>query len=71
LVAGTALSLGLCGWSGAAVAFAAGVAGNLLDSLIGATLERRGMVNNAIVNFTGTSFAGAVALVLVLHGLGK
>jgi hypothetical protein len=29
------------------------------------------MVNNAIVNFTGTSFAGAVALVLVLHGLGK
>ena len=71
LVAGAALALGLCGWSGAAAAFAAGIAGNLFDSLLGATFERRGLVTNAVVNFAGTSFAGAIALVLALHGLAK
>ncbi len=38
----------------------------LLDSLLGATLERRGLVTNGIVNFAGTSFAGALALELSL-----
>jgi uncharacterized protein (TIGR00297 family) len=52
---------------GAAVAFLSAVAGNLVDSLLGATLERRRLVSNAIVNFAGTSFAGAVALAFVLH----
>ena len=52
--------------AGAFVALAAGCAGNLLDSLLGATLEQRGLVTNGIVNFTGTSFAGGMALALML-----
>lgn len=47
------------------VLFAAG-AGNLLDSFLGATIERRGLVGNATVNFTGTCFAGGLALGLFL-----
>lgn len=66
LVVGPALGLGLCGSrliTGAGIALAAAVAGNLFDSLLGATVEQRGLVTNGIVNFTGTSFAGALALV--------
>jgi uncharacterized protein (TIGR00297 family) len=69
LVAGTALALGLCNRRGAMLAFGAAVAGNLFDSVLGATLERRGLVTNSIVNFAGTSFAGALALVLAWHGV--
>jgi uncharacterized protein (TIGR00297 family) len=63
-VVGLGYGLGLCGKGGAAMAFSAAVAGNLLDSLLGATLERRGLVTNGIVNFAGTSFAGGLALAL-------
>ncbi len=59
--------LGLCGGSGGAIALVAALAGNLLDSVLGATIERRGLVTNGIVNFTGTSFAGALALVFALR----
>ena len=64
-------ALGLCrpaGIAGAGVALAAAIAGNLVDSLLGATIERRGLVCNGAVNFAGTSFAGAVALALLLRG---
>ena len=66
LVVGVGYGLGLCGKGGAAVALGAAVAGNLLDSLLGATIERRGLVTNGIVNFAGTSFAGGLALALSL-----
>jgi uncharacterized protein (TIGR00297 family) len=66
LLAGLAFGMGLCSAHGAAIAFAAAVAGNLFDSVLGATIERRGLVTNGVVNFAGTSFAGALALVLVL-----
>jgi uncharacterized protein (TIGR00297 family) len=59
--------LGLCGRGGAAIALASAVAGNLVDSILGATLERRGLVTNGIVNFACTSFAGALALGMALH----
>jgi uncharacterized protein (TIGR00297 family) len=59
--------LGLCGMGGAGLALAAAVAGNLLDSVLGATIERRGLVTNGMVNFTGTSLAGALALGVALH----
>jgi uncharacterized protein (TIGR00297 family) len=67
LVVALGYGLGLCGKGGAAIALAGAVAGNLLDSFLGATLERRGLVTNGIVNFAGTSFAGALALGIALH----
>lgn len=63
-VVGLGYGLGLCGKRGASIALAAAVGGNLLDSILGATIERRGLVTNGIVNFAGTSFAGALALAL-------
>ncbi|MGV3528274.1 MAG: DUF92 domain-containing protein [Flavisolibacter sp.] len=38
----------------------AGTAGNLVDSLLGATAERRQLIGNDLVNFTCTLFAAAV-----------
>ena len=69
-IVGLGLALKLCGpyrFAGPAIALGAAVAGNLLDSLLGATLERRGLVTNGMVNFAGTSVAGGLALGLALH----
>ena len=66
-IAALAIALGLFGKGGASVALSAAVAGNLLDSILGATIERRGLVTNGIVNFTGTSFAGLLALAIALR----
>lgn len=60
-------ALGLCaGWTCATV-FGAAIVGNLADSLIGATIERRGLVTNGVVNFTGSALAGALALAITLR----
>jgi uncharacterized protein (TIGR00297 family) len=69
LVVAVGYSLGLCRPGTALVAFIAAGAGNLADSYLGATIERRGLVGNGIVNFAGTSFAGGLALgiLLLLH----
>jgi len=67
LVVALTFAMGLCGKGCAVIALAAAVAGNLLDSLLGATLERRGLITNGIVNFAGTSFAGALALCIALR----
>jgi len=67
VVVALGFALGLSGKGTALVALGAAVAGNLLDSLLGATLERRGLITNGTVNFAGTSFAGAVALAVALH----
>ena len=40
----------------------AGTAGNLCDSLLGATLERSRILNNNAVNFLNTLFAALVAM---------
>jgi uncharacterized protein (TIGR00297 family) len=69
LVVGLGFGLGLCGphaLAGAGIALAAAVTGNLFDSFLGATLERKGLVTNGIVNFSGTSFAGALGLAFAL-----
>jgi uncharacterized protein (TIGR00297 family) len=67
VVVAAGFGLGLCGIGGAAIALAAAFAGNLLDSVLGATIEQRGLVTNGIVNFTGTSFAGGLALAIMLQ----
>ena len=50
----------------AMIAVVAGVAGLFFDSLLGATVERRGWLGNDLVNFASTLFAAAVALGLMI-----
>jgi len=47
------------------VIWAAGIFGLFFDSLLGATLERAGWVNNDAVNFVSTASAVGCALVLL------
>jgi uncharacterized protein (TIGR00297 family) len=60
-----------CEWSGLLVpsyfwtAFAAAFFGTILDSLLGATLERPGRLGNNGVNFTSTAFAAALAIAVL------
>jgi uncharacterized protein (TIGR00297 family) len=70
IIMGLGLGLGLCGpyrSAGPAIALGAAAAGNLFDSFLGATIQRRGLVTNGMVNFAGTSIAGALALGLALR----
>ena len=48
-------------WGPALCIFAGAIAGLLFDSVLGATLERKGWLNNDLVNFASTLFAAAVA----------
>jgi uncharacterized protein (TIGR00297 family) len=52
-----------------AIALTSAIAGLFFDSLLGATLERRGWLGNDLVNFLSTAFAAltALALLLALH----
>lgn len=50
------------GWMMLAVSWSAGVLGLLFDSLLGATVEQRGWMNNDAVNFTSTASAAGFAL---------
>jgi uncharacterized protein (TIGR00297 family) len=47
------------------IAAAGGVFGLFFDSLLGATLERRGWLNNDMVNFLSTASAAGIALGLM------
>lgn len=53
------------GWGGAGGVWLGGVVGNFVDSVLGATLQRRGYLDNHQVNFLGTAGGAAVAYVLV------
>jgi uncharacterized protein (TIGR00297 family) len=50
------------------VAFVAGICGFFFDSLLGATLERRGYLGNDLVNFTSTAFAAGVSILAIRYG---
>jgi uncharacterized protein (TIGR00297 family) len=63
LVASTASLAGVMPWRWAPIVGAAGVAGMLLDSVLGASFENRGDMGNDSVNFVSTVFAADVALV--------
>jgi uncharacterized membrane protein len=64
-VAGVAAATHVMAWSMLPVAAGAGVLGTFIDSLLGATLERRGVIGNNGVNFASTFAAAAIALLLV------
>jgi uncharacterized protein (TIGR00297 family) len=55
-------------FTGCAVS-AGGIFGLLFDSLLGATLERKGWLNNDAVNFLSTAGAGISALAIVIWSL--
>ncbi len=56
-----------CGWD---ISFLfivlAGTVGNLTDSVLGAVLERKGMIGNDVVNFLNTLAAMGVMVILIL-----
>jgi uncharacterized protein (TIGR00297 family) len=52
------------GWSRQLIIIiVAGTAGNLMDSILGGTLERKNYLNNNTVNFLNTCFAAVVACI--------
>jgi uncharacterized protein (TIGR00297 family) len=54
------------------IALIAGICGLFFDSLLGATLERRGYLGNDLVNFCSTAFSTALCLIVLwlVPGLG-
>jgi uncharacterized protein (TIGR00297 family) len=79
IVAGAAVAAGGAfalsgGWEMFGIASLAAVFGLIFDSVLGATLERRGWLNNDAVNFLSTASAAGFALGLLAiiphHGVG-
>ena len=71
-VAWTAAMCGVVGWRWIPVVAAAGAAGMIFDSMLGASLENRGKMGNDAVNFVSTIFAADLALLMALlveHGV--
>jgi len=64
VIAAACLAVGLIPVRGVAIAAAAGTAGMLADSYMGALLERRGLLNNDTVNLLGTVTAAVLAFAL-------
>ncbi len=65
LVSGIAVAAGILASSAITITVLAAVLGTVIDSVLGATLETRGMMNNNTVNLAGTISAGLLAMVFV------
>lgn len=65
LVAVCGKILGLVSAHQAAIVLGAGLLGTLADSVLGAVLERRGWLNNDLVNLLSTAAASAIAWVMM------
>ena len=59
-----AVALGQIAWGMMGAVVVGAVAGALVESVLGATLEGPGILNNDLLNFINTAVAAAVALVL-------
>jgi uncharacterized protein (TIGR00297 family) len=55
---------GLLPWKWLGISAMAAVAGTVTDSFLGASLQRRGILNNDSVNFLSTLFSAVVALLI-------
>ncbi|MFK7969221.1 MAG: DUF92 domain-containing protein [Bacteroidia bacterium] len=66
VLVGLVCGLGTQAWNTAVLVAGAGVFGNWLDSVLGVSLQRRGLLNNHTVNFWCTVGAGAVVCVGLL-----
>ena len=65
VLAAAGAALGLVGWETLVAVVAGATAGALVESILGATLERRGVLNNDVLNFVNTVTAAYVAIRLV------
>jgi uncharacterized protein (TIGR00297 family) len=63
-LAALAVWLGQIAWAMIAAVVVGATVGALVESVLGATLEGRGILNNDMLNFINTAVAAAVALVL-------
>jgi uncharacterized protein (TIGR00297 family) len=66
IVAWASSFAGLVPWQRTPIVALAGVAGMLLDSVLGATWENAGRMGNDSVNFVSTAFAADIALVAAM-----
>jgi uncharacterized protein (TIGR00297 family) len=66
VIVGMAAGAGIVPQSQLWIPLASGFAGMLFDSLLGATVQRRGWVSNQAVNFFATLAAGATAFGIVI-----
>jgi uncharacterized membrane protein len=65
LLAGLAIAGGLVPRTALAAVVAGATIGSLAESLLGATLEAPGILNNDMLNFLNTGVAAAAAIVVV------
>jgi len=64
-VAAVGVATGLFGWRAALVVAVAGLLGSLAESLLGTVAEKRGWMDNNLLNAANTAIGALVAVALV------